>query len=120
MDPAPASASAPESLAPAPAGSRWGRLAARVYLGLVAAAFVLLAWELSAGQRGLGSIAVSVLTAPWSALLAMLAQALSGGVPPAAMRVLGFALAIASAALNARILYGMAARAERDVRASRG
>lgn len=118
MEPAPAPP--PETLAPAPAASRWGRRAATVYLSIVAAAFALLAWELSAGQRGLGSVAISVLTAPWSALLAMLAQALAGGVPEPAMRVLGFALAAASAALNARILYGMAARAERDARGARG
>ncbi len=109
----------PEFLTPAPSGSRWGRRTAAVYLGVVALAFALLFWELGAGQRGLGSIAVSVLTAPWSAALAMLAQGLAGRLPEGAMRLLGFALAAAAALLNARILYGMAARAERDVRAAR-
>lgn len=109
----------PEMLSPAPAGSAWGRRTAAVYLGVVALAFALLAWELAAGQRGLGSIALSVLTAPWSAALALLAQSLAGSLPEGAMRVLGFALAVAAALLNARILYGMAARAERDVRGAR-
>lgn len=110
---------APEALAPAPEGSTWGRRTAFVYLGVVALAFALLATELARGERGLGSIAVSVLTAPWSAALALLAQALAGALSAGAMRVLGFALTIACALLNARILYGMAARAERDVRAAR-
>jgi len=109
----------PEALGPAPAGSHWGRRVATIYLAVVGLALALLAWELAAGQRGLGSIALSVLTAPWSAALAMLAQALAGTLPEGAMRVLGFALAAAAAGLNARILYGMAARAERDARAAR-
>lgn len=109
----------PEPLGPSPAGSRWGRRAATIYLAVVGLAFALLLGELAAGQRGLGSIALSVLTAPWSAALALLAQALAGSLPEAGMRILGFALAAAAAALNARILYGMAARAERDARGSR-
>lgn len=109
----------PETLTPAPTGSAWGRRTAAVYLGVVALAFALLLYELAAGQRGLGSIALSVLTAPWSAALAMLAQGLAGRLPEGAMRLLGFALAAAAALLNARILYGMAARAERDVRSAR-
>jgi hypothetical protein len=112
-------APAPEALEPAPAGSPWGRRVATVYLVVVGLAFALLVYELARGQRGLGSIAVSVLTAPWSAALAMLAQALAGSLSEGAMRALGFALAAASALLNARILYGMAARAERDARARR-
>jgi hypothetical protein len=108
-----------EVLTPSPVGSRWGRRATVIYLSVVAAAFTLLAWELSTGQRGLGSVAISVLTAPWSAALALLAQALAGAVPQSALRVLGFTLAAASALLNARILYGMAARAERDARTPR-
>lgn len=108
--------SAPVAPGPSPAGSRWGRRVAIVYLALVAAAFGLLAWELASGQRGLGSIAISVLTAPWSAGLALVAQGVSGALPPAALRALGFALAALAAALNARILYGIAARAERDAR----
>lgn len=109
----------PQALGPTPAGSRWGRRAATIYLAVVAAAFALLFYELAAGQRGLGSVALSVLTAPWSAALALLAQALGGALPEAAMRLLGFVLAAAAALLNARILYGMAARAERDARGTR-
>lgn len=109
----------PAAFGPSPAGSRWGRRAATVYLAVVALAFALLFYELAAGQRGLGSVALSVLTAPWSAALAMLAQALGGTLPAAAMRVLGFVLAAVAALLNARILYGMAARAERDARGGR-
>lgn len=109
----------PAAFGPAPAGSGWGRRVATIYLAVVALAFTLLAYELAAGQRGLGSIALSVLTAPWSAALAMLAQALGGSLPATAMRVLGFALAGAAALLNARILYGVAARAERDARGAR-
>jgi hypothetical protein len=90
-----------------------------VYLVVVVVAFAVLVYELVRGERGLGSIALSVLTAPWSAALSMLAQALAGSLPEAAMRALGFALAAASALLNARILYGMAARAERDARGGR-
>lgn len=109
----------PEALGPTPAGSQWGRRVATVYLAIVALAFALLAWELVSGQRGLGSIAISILTAPWSAALALLAQSLAGSMDAGAMRVLGFALAVACALLNARILYGMAARAERDARGGR-
>ena len=107
---------APGMLGPAPAGSIWGRRVATVYLSLAALAFALLFYDLAAGQRGLGSIAISVLTAPWSAALALLAQSLGGALPEAGMRVVGFTLTAAAALLNARILYGMAARAERDVR----
>lgn len=120
----PTTPDAPGTLGPAPAGSAWGRRVATVYLALAALAFVLLFYDLAAGQRGLGSIAISVLTAPWSAALALLAQSLggvlaglpAGPLPEAGMRVLGFTLTGAAALLNARILYGMAARAERDVR----
>jgi hypothetical protein len=115
----PAAPGTPEVPAPSPAGSRWGRRVATVYLALAGLSFALLFYELAAGQRGLGSIAISVLTAPWSAALALLAQSLGGALPEAAMRVLGFALAGAAALLNARILYGMAARAERDARGGR-
>jgi len=112
-------APAPEALAPAPAGSPLGRSIATIYLVVVGLAFAVLVYELMRGQHGIGSIAVSVLTAPWSAALALVAQALAGSLPEGAMRVLGFTLAFASALLNARILYGMAARAERDFRPQR-
>ena len=110
------SAPLPGTLGPAPTGSTWGRRVATVYLAVAGLAFALLFYELAAGQRGLGSIAISVLTAPWSAALAMLAQSLGGALPEAGMRVMGFALTGAAALLNARILYGMAARAQRDMR----
>jgi len=107
-----------EPLAPAPAGSRWGRNAARVYLGLVLVAFAFTLREMTAGASGTGTWAVSILTAPWSVLLAGVARAFSGRLTPGAMRALGVMLVAAASALNARILYGMAARAERDVRAA--
>ena len=107
---------APGAPGPAPAASGWGRRVATVYLSVVGVTFALLFYELARGERGLGSIALSVLTAPWSAALALLAQSLAGSLPAGAMRALGFVLAAASALLNARILYGIAARAERDAR----
>jgi len=108
-----------ESLAPAPAGSRWGRNAALVYGGVCAVAFAFTLRELFAGQSGTGTWAISVLTAPWSVLLASVARMLSGRLAPQALRALGVALVLLSAALNARIVYGMAARAERDAAAAR-
>ena len=107
---------ATEPLAPAPPHSRWGRSAVRVYLALVAIAAGLTARELFAGRSGVGTWAVSVLTAPWSVLLAGLARALAPRMDAVAMRACGIALVVLAAALNARILYGMAARAERDAR----
>ncbi|MCC6348478.1 MAG: hypothetical protein IT347_02670 [Candidatus Eisenbacteria bacterium] len=109
----------PDTLTPAPAHSSWGRRAAAIYLTLVALAFVLLFYELASGRRGLGSVALSVLTAPWSAGLALVAQALAPHLPAGVLRALGFLLAAAAALLNARILYGVAARAERDARGAR-
>ncbi len=109
-----------EMVGPTPARSTWGRWTAGVYLALVGAAFVLVLVELAQGTRGLGSVAVSVLTAPWSAALALLAQALPGSLGASVMRVVGFVLTAACAGLNARILYGVAARAERDVNQARG
>ncbi len=108
-----------EALGPTPSGSTWGRRVATVYLVLVGASFALVFWELASGSRGLGSFAISVLTAPWSAGLAYLARLLAGSLSETAMRVLGLVLTAGAAALNARILYGIAARAERDVRDAR-
>ena len=108
-----------ESLAPTPAGSRWGRSAALVYLGVAAIAFAFTLRELSTGRSGTGTWAISVITAPWSVMLAAVARGLAGKLSPGAMRGLGLLLVGISAALNARILYGMAARAERDARAAR-
>ncbi|MCC6972335.1 MAG: hypothetical protein IT434_19135 [Phycisphaerales bacterium] len=105
-----------EALAPTPAGSRWGALVARIYLGLVGLALVLVVVEVARGERGLGAIAVTVLTAPWSGLLAPVAQWLAPSLPVAGLRALGFALAVGAALLNARVFYGIAARAERDAR----
>lgn len=110
---------AQESLEPAPAHSRWGRQAAAVYAGVTAIAFGFTLRDLQAGHSGTGTWAVSVLTAPWSVLLANVARMLAGRLAPVVLRSLGLALMLLCAALNARILYGMAARAERDVIAAR-
>jgi hypothetical protein len=115
----PAQESPQESLAPAPEHSRWGRNAAALYGGVTAIAFAFTLRELLAGRSGTGTWAVSVLTAPWSVLLANVARMLAGRLGPGTLRALGLTLVLLSALLNARILYGMAARAERDVRAAR-
>ncbi len=107
----------PETLAPTPAGSAWGKRVAFAYLGAVGLAFALTFVETSRGEHGLGSVAVTVLTAPWSGLLANLAQALGGSLSVAGLRVLGVALTLAAALLNARVFYGIVARMERDARA---
>lgn len=107
-----------ESLAPAPP-SRWGRMVSRTYLVIAAGAALLMVRELVANQSGLGTMALSLLTAPWSVLLAYVAQALAPALAPGTMRVAGLVLMLLAVLLNARILAGMAARAERDVRASR-
>ncbi len=108
-----------EPLTPTPARSRWGRKVATGYLVVIGIAFALLAVELWRGEAGLGGLAISVLTAPWSALLAPLARFLAPRMPMGGLRVLGLALGVLTALLNARILYGIAARAERDVRGRR-
>ncbi len=107
-----------ESLAPTPA-SRWGRMVVRTYLIVAAGASLLMVRELFANQSGLGTMALSVLTAPWSVLLAYVAQAVAPGLTPGAMRAVGLALMLLAVLLNARILYGIASRAERDARAAR-
>jgi hypothetical protein len=109
----------PESLAPAPSHSRWGLRAAQVYLALVAVTLGFTVREMLTGVSGTGTWGISVLTAPWSVLLSFLARSLAPHAPAGAMRALGLLLVAASAALNARILYGIAARAERDVRGGR-
>ena len=108
-----------EDLAPAPAGSAWGRKVSRVYLAAAAVAAALMVRELVVGESGFGTMAISILTAPWSVLLASLARAVSPSLAPAVMRGLGLGLVLVSALLNARILYGMAARGERDMRAAK-
>ena len=108
-----------EALAPPPAGSQWGRLVSRGYLVVAALATALMVRDLVAGRSGFGTMAISILTAPWSVLLAYVARALAPALAPGAMRALGVVLVVLSALLNARILYGMAARAERDVRSAR-
>jgi hypothetical protein len=90
-----------------------------VYLALVAIAGALLASELASGRSGLGTLAISVLTAPWSGLLAALGKWLTGRASPGVLRAAGLVLVALCALLNARILYGMAARAERDSRTAR-
>jgi hypothetical protein len=109
-----------ERLAPAPTGSRWGRTTVGVYLGLVAVCAAWLGWDLLSGHHAsTGSFFLSVLTAPWSGLLAPLAGFVGGFVGPEGVRATGFGLLAACAALNARILYGIAARMQRDA-ADRG
>jgi hypothetical protein len=108
-----------EPLAPSPRGSRWGRNAAGVYLGVLVLATAMVVREMLVGSSGLGILAVSVLTAPWSALLAPLAKFLTGRMAPGTLRAAGLVLLALCALLNARILYGIGARAERDARATR-
>jgi len=109
-----------EVLAPAPAGSRWGRMVASGYLVLAALAVALTLREVLAGAPGWGATAIGVLTAPWSMLLSSLGPAvMPPGTPPGVIRGVGLVLVVVAAGLNARILYGMAARAERDARAAR-
>jgi hypothetical protein len=108
-----------ESLAPPPAGSGWGRKVARTYLAVAALAALLMVRELLAGASGFGTMAISILTAPWSVLLASVAGLLAPSLAPAVMRGAGLALIVLATLLNARILYGMAARAERDARAAK-
>ncbi len=106
----------PESLAPTPTSSTWGRKAATTYLGVVAVAAALMVRELVVGASGVGTMAVSILTAPWSVLLASVARAVAPALEPLAMRAIGLVLVALAALLNARIVYGIAARAERDAR----
>ncbi len=108
-----------EVLAAAPSGSRWGRAVARTYLALGGLALALVVRELVVGRSGIGTMAISILAAPWSVLLAYVAGAVSPALAPGAMRAAGLVLIVLALLLNARILYGMAARAERDVRAAR-
>ena len=108
-----------EALRAAPIGSAWGRKVSRTYLAIAAVACALMVRELIVGASGLGTMAISILTAPWSVLLAYVARALASGVDPVVLRALGLGLVLLATLLNARILYGMAARAERDARAAR-
>ncbi|MBK7368293.1 MAG: hypothetical protein IPJ04_10400 [Candidatus Eisenbacteria bacterium] len=104
----------PETLATTPAGSGWGRRVATIYLTLVGLSLVLTFVEVARGERGLGAVAVTVLTAPWSGLLANLAQAIGPSLSVGAMRALGVALTVGAALLNARVFYGIVARMQRD------
>lgn len=108
-----------EGLTPAPSGSDWGRKVSRAYLAAAAIAAALMVRELVVGESGFGTMAISILTAPWSVLLASLARAVSPSLAPGVMRGLGLGLIVVAVGLNARILYGMAARAERDARAAK-
>lgn len=87
-----------------------------VYLTLVGLALVLTFVEVARGEHGLGAVAVTVLTAPWSGLLVNLAKALGGSLSVGVMRALGVALTLAAALLNARVFYGIVARMERDAK----
>jgi len=103
-----------EPLAAPPSASTWGRNTVRVYLGLVVVSAILLAIELAQGQGGAGSFFLSVLTAPWSALIAPLAASLRGPLGDRGLLAVGLLLAVGCVALNARIAYGIAARMQRD------
>lgn len=91
----------------------------RVYLGITAIAFALMVSELIRGESGFGTFLISIVTAPWSGLLMMPARALAGHVSPGIMRGIGIALVILSALLNAAVIRGIAARAQRDVQRPR-
>lgn len=103
-----------EPLTAPPIGSSWGRNTVRAYLAIVAVAAVLLAFDLAQGRGGAGSFFISVLTAPWSALIAPLAASLRASLGDRATVMLGLLLAAGCIALNARIAYGIAARMQRD------
>lgn len=107
-----------ESLQPAPAASLWGQKASRMFLIVALPAVALMAYEAFSGHPGVGSLAASILSAPWSVLLSGLAQMVQGHLAPAAMRVIGLLLALGCVLLNSRIVYGIAARMERDLRAA--
>lgn len=109
-----------ESLAPVPQGSRWGRLVAGGYLVIAFVAAALVARDLAMGTPGVGTRIASIITAPWSFFLAGLARALAPVLPLGALRAAGMGAMAFAVALNARILYGMAARFERDARLARG
>ena len=107
-----------ETLQPAPTASLWGQKASRIFLFIALPAVALMAYEAFSGHPGVGSLAASILSAPWSVLLSGLAQMLQGQLAPAAMRVIGLLLALGCVLLNSRIVYGIAARMERDLRAA--
>jgi len=107
-----------ETLQPIPTGSQWGHKASRVFLIVALSAVGLMTYEAFSGRPGVGSLAASILSAPWSVLLAPVAQALHGRIADSAMRVIGLLLALGSVLLNSRIVYGIAARMERDLRAA--
>ncbi len=108
---------ADEALQPAPTASAWGQKASRMFLIVALAAVALMTYEAFSGRPGVGSLAAGILSAPWSVLLASVAQALHGRIPDDAMRIIGLLLALGCVLLNSRIVYGIAARMERDVRA---
>ena len=111
-----AGAGLPEDrLEPSPEHSTWGRNAMRVYLGVAAIAFALMVSEMVRGESGFGTFLISIVTAPWSGLLMMPARALAGRLSPGTMRGIGVALVVLSALLNAAVIRGIAARAQRDV-----
>lgn len=107
-----------ETLQPVPTGSLWGQKASRWFLVVALASLALMTYEAFSGRPGVGSLAASILSAPWSVLLSQLAQALHGRLPDSAMRIIGLLLALGCVLLNSRIVYGIAARMERDLRAA--
>ncbi len=106
-----------EPLQPAPSASLWGKKASRIFLIIGLLTVALTIYEVFSGRSGVGSLVAGILSAPWSVLLAPLARALQGRVPDDALRVIGLLLALGCVLLNSRIVYGIAARMERDVRA---
>ena len=107
-----------ETLEPTPEHSAWGEKSARIFLIIALVAVAIMIFEAASGRPGVGSLAASILGAPWSVLLAPLAGWLHGRVPDTALRVTGVLLALASVWLNSRIVYGIAARTERDLRSA--
>lgn len=105
-----------EPLQPPPQ-SAWGQNASRMFLVVGLSAVGLMTYEAFSGRPGVGSLAAGVLSAPWSVLLAQLAQALQAHLASAAMRIIGILLALGCVLLNSRIVFGIAARMERDLRA---
>jgi len=95
--------------------SRWGRLVTRAYLVACALALVAMLVETVSGHAGIATMFAAILAAPWSMLVAGLAPPLPRDWPMAAglaVRMIPLALFML---LNAAIVRGIAARAERDL-----
>lgn len=97
----------------------WGRKAARTYLILCAFILVAMAIETVAGHAGAASILAAIFAVPWSMLMAAFAPAIPADWPMAAGLGLRIGLLALFMLLNAAIVAGIAARTERDLKASR-